>query len=1010
MEEKKTDSVSILGRTSRATARNAWKCLGAALVVATVLSVVGVQLGGFSIEVDNKGWRSRGTLIADREMQAEVVNINRQALFEDKDGSVWEKLLTTTTEGYVDLEEREEIYTRKLMGFADRQAERKNGIMDRFDPLQNVKKNFRKLMSKRTQQASTLDGRDSSNKFRSLALEDTCDVSWYDDYGSVLFANNVFAVWKVQPELETATLSAFDKEVMSQICAAEVKTLKVMEDAKVCKTCTDGKCLPPLSLILLLRQKLNDHDSSCVDLMNAYTSDVQAEFTSELFTCTNEYTANFDSASLTPGDTPSCPKGFQMSVVDYFFGTEGNDKLRYTSSFFYTSVQGNTEAREKRTNELYDVYLDFDGTDGSVVEGVYDTVYESFNTIYVDALVISDMVSSEYWSNPNISFPQHSNLSLCMLNQGLAVASLGITFTAMLIHTRSPWLTLMGVLQIIFAIPLAYFVYVFIAGLTFFPFLNFIGVFVSAALGADDLFVAVDKFKNARIHKKNGSTEDIAQIALPDAAGAMLLTTSTTMVAFFATCICPVPPILCFAVYCGLMIVFNYVMNVFLVFPALCLYDRWLQGGSNNCLVAFCAKNNVVEDDIEDLEMEDPNGEKPMNLSFIHRILSGYYHLLHRFRWAVLAASIAATVACAVFALQLPLPESTEVRLLPAGHPLENHFTWSSLILSSSLFSSGSSIEIVFGLIAGDTGKQNNPDTLSRLILDKTFDPSVEASQLYMKGFCERFFALDFTTKQYAEYECAINSFDTWLGEQSASSTPDSIYTENCNSATAVPLPESDFNPCIIAWSQSVGNRDVLQQNGTVRIIIVEALANIDFRSAISDIDAEWNKYENLRTSEMKEAPFSFLHVSPMWWWFDTNQQMLSTAVGAALIAIAFSGVVVLFSSRSLVLTLFSGVCITYVLAATTATLVSMGWELGFLESVCFAILVGISCDFVIHFGHAYIHFKGDVDKRERTKYAVLHMGPSILAAAATTVSSALVMLFCKVVFFTKFGKFSRLQ
>jgi hypothetical protein len=396
MEETKTDRISILGRTSRATARNPWKCLGGALVVATILSVVGVQLGGFSIEVDNKGWRSRGTLISDREMQAEVVNINRQALFEDTDGSVWEKLLTTTTKGYVDLEEREELYTRKLMGFADRQAERKNGIMDRFDPLENVKKNFHKLISRRTQQASTLEERDSSNKFRNLALEDTCDVTWYDDYGSVLFDNNVFAVWKVQPELESATLSAFDKEVMSQICEAEVNTLKVMEDAKVCKTCTDGKCLPPLSLVLLLRQKLNDHDSSCADLMNAYTSDVQADFTSELFTCTNEYTANFDSASLTPGDTPSCPPGFQMSVVDYFFGTEGNDKLRYTSSSFYTAVEGNTEAKEKRINELYDVYLDFDGTDGSVVEGVYDTVYENFNTIYVDELVISDMVSSEY--------------------------------------------------------------------------------------------------------------------------------------------------------------------------------------------------------------------------------------------------------------------------------------------------------------------------------------------------------------------------------------------------------------------------------------------------------------------------------------------------------------------------------------------------------------------------------------------------------------------------------------
>eukprot|EP00553_Chaetoceros_curvisetus_P003598 CAMPEP_0204629102 /NCGR_PEP_ID=MMETSP0717-20131115/17395_1 /ASSEMBLY_ACC=CAM_ASM_000666 /TAXON_ID=230516 /ORGANISM="Chaetoceros curvisetus" /LENGTH=93 /DNA_ID=CAMNT_0051645943 /DNA_START=134 /DNA_END=412 /DNA_ORIENTATION=+ len=72
-----------------------------------------------------------------------------------------------------------------------------------------------------------------------------------------------------------------------------------------------------------------------------------------------------------------------------------------------------------------------------------------------------------------------------------------------------------------------------------FPVLNLIGLFVSAALGTDDLFVATDKWKNFRLKHPEGTSEDIAKIALPDAAGAMFLTTSTTGVAFFATCICP---------------------------------------------------------------------------------------------------------------------------------------------------------------------------------------------------------------------------------------------------------------------------------------------------------------------------------------------------------------------------------------------------------------------------------------------------------------------------------------
>ena len=141
--------------------------------------------------------------------------------------------------------------------------------------------------------------------------------------------------------------------------------------------------------------------------------------------------------------------------------------------------------------------------------------------------------------------------------------------------------------------------------------------------------------------------------------------------------------------------------------------------------------------DIEDLEKEDPDNEKPMHLSLIHRILNGYYHLLHRFRWFVLAASVAATVVAAVYAFTLKQPESTEVRLLPEGHPLEDHFMWQSLLLTANLFTRGASVQLIFGLKAGDTGTQNNPDTLSKLLLDDTFTPSTTEFQSYLKGFCD---------------------------------------------------------------------------------------------------------------------------------------------------------------------------------------------------------------------------------------------------------------------------------
>lgn len=56
---------------------------------------------------------------------------------------------------------------------------------------------------------------------------------------------------------------------------------------------------------------------------------------------------------------------------------------------------------------------------------------------------------------------------------------------------------------------------------------------------------------------------------------------------------------------------------------------------------------------------------------------------------------------------------------------------------------------------------------------------------------------------------------------------------------------------------------------------------------------------------------------------------MLETAYTAAAIAIATGAMVILFSSRSVILTLFSAFTIGYVLASVTACLYALGWTLG---------------------------------------------------------------------------------
>jgi predicted RND superfamily exporter protein len=83
----------------------------------------------------------------------------------------------------------------------------------------------------------------------------------------------------------------------------------------------------------------------------------------------------------------------------------------------------------------------------------------------------------------------------------------------------------------------------------------------------------------------------------------------------------------------------------------------------------------------------------------------------------------------------------------------------------------------------------------------------------------------------------------------------------------------------------------------------------------------------------------------------------------------------------------------------------TLGWELGFLESVCFAILVGVSADFVIHISNSYCQLPGERSRKDRTQYALMNMGPSVIGSAITTCLVAFMMLFCEVVFFVKFAQ-----
>ena len=96
---------------------------------------------------------------------------------------------------------------------------------------------------------------------------------------------------------------------------------------------------------------------------------------------------------------------------------------------------------------------------------------------------------------------------------------------------------------------------------------------------------------------------------------------------------------------------------------------------------------------------------------------------IDRFRWSLLVACLAAAGFCLYVALRFPAPESMDVRVLPSSHPLELHNSWKNNLLNMELWKPMAVVYVLFGLDSGDTGSPNNPDSLSKLLLDDTFNP-----------------------------------------------------------------------------------------------------------------------------------------------------------------------------------------------------------------------------------------------------------------------------------------------
>ena len=170
-----------------------------------------------------------------------------------------------------------------------------------------------------------------------------------------------------------------------------------------------------------------------------------------------------------------------------------------------------------------------------------------------------------------------------------AVGSICFIFVLILVHTRSLWVSGFAILSIITSFVTANLIYRIVLGFKYIGFFHILTLFIVLGIGADDIFVFYDVWRNTAYESYPSLTHRLSD-AYRKSVFSMLFTSITTAVAFFASAISPLLATTSFGVFSGLVIIVNY-LSVILYFPTVVvMYHLKFENFQWPCIL-FCKRN-----------------------------------------------------------------------------------------------------------------------------------------------------------------------------------------------------------------------------------------------------------------------------------------------------------------------------------------------------------------------------------------------------------------------------------
>lgn len=570
-------------------------------------------------------------------------------------------------------------------------------------------------------------------------------------------------------------------------------------------------------------------------------------------------------------------------------------------------------------------------------------------------------------------------------------------FFVIWIYTGSIFLTVMTFLSMFWSLELAYFLYVFVFEIKFFPYINLVTVLLVIAIGADDVFVYSKIWHLAKKERNNGTLEKLVSDTLRHASLSMFVTSLTTAGALFSNVVSPITSIKCFSIYAGTTILCNLVIMVTWTPAAIVAEEKWCN---------FCFFNS-------------PRIYKKIHeyyRCFFEKLLPKFILYL-RYLWIVLLSTLGIVGGILVFHNpKLRLPTSFHFQMFRDNHLMEmydqqlrENFWFEKAVGDQNPLMP---LTIVWGVENVDNGDKLNPYNKGTVQYDKNFNPSTQQAQIWLRHFCSSLREAGFYRKvtAFEVSNCYIEHFIHFMKMPCTKG-------EFICCRKSFPYKENIFNACIkkyipMAMNQELYFADKFSpglkfRRGKISALVVQFSSNLTFTYKYEVVDAFFkgvNKWVheklNMAPDEMRNGWFT----SELKF-FSIQKSLVEGLPVAFGISVLVATAVTFFTCLNVLITLYAMLTISFTMLVIVASIVLLNWELNILESVIITVAVGLSIDYTLHYGVAY-RLAPDLDRQNRAYCSFIRVGSVIFVAALSTFLAGIFMLPSVTLVYQKFGIF----